>query len=309
MRGLDRAQLRALSQRSDARGLLQLAMHAGLLVLTGALVHEARGSAWLVAAMLLEGIVLVFLFCAMHEAAHRTAFATRAVNDALAWACGLLLVLPPEYFRLYHFAHHRYTQDPARDPELSLAPARRLRTYLWRISGLPNWISRLKVTLGHALTGTVGEDFVPALKRAAVVREARVFWGIYLAVFLLSCLLRRTDALFYWVIPALLGQPFLRLYLMGEHAGCALSNDVYENTRTTRTHVAVRLLAWQMPYHVEHHAFPSVPFHALPRVHALVRERLRACSPGYLALHRQLIAELLGRRAAPVAPAVAREPR
>lgn len=296
MHGLDRNQLRTLSRRSDVRGLLQLTLHAGLLASTGTLVWIARDRGWLLPAMLLHGIVLVFLFCAMHEAAHRTAFATRALNDAVAWACGLLLVLPPEYFRLYHFAHHRHTQDPARDPELSLAPVRRVRTYLWRISGLPNWISRLKVTLGHALTGRVSEDFVPATKRSAVVREARVYWGIYLGLLAVSCLLRRTDALIYWVVPALLGQPFLRLYLMAEHAGCALSDDVYENTRTTRTHAAVRLLAWQMPYHVEHHAYPSVPFHALHQVHALVSERIRVLSPGYRALHRQLIRGLMAAR-------------
>ena len=263
-----------------------------MLTLTGALIHVTRGSAWLLPALALHGVVLDFLFCAEHETVHRTAFASRALNDAIAWVCGLLLLLPPEYFRLFHFAHHRHTQDYARDPELGLAPPRRLRTYLWRATGLPNWWDRTTITLRHALTGTVPEPFVPPAERAAVVREARLFWTLYAAVFVGSGLLRRPEPFFYWVIPALLGQPFLRLYLMAEHTGCGFHDNVYANTRTIHTNALVRLIAWQMPYHIEHHAYPSVPFHALRALHRLIRARIEVSAPGYFAFHRTLIRDL-----------------
>jgi fatty acid desaturase len=289
MQALDRSQLRLLSQRSTGRGLVQLFTHLAALALTATGVAAARGTPWLVPALVLHGIVLVFLFCAAHETVHRTVFVSRALNDAVAWLSGALLILPPEYFRLFHFEHHRHTQDPERDPELGLPPPQRLRTYLWRISGLPYWINRLTISLRHAITGQVSEPFVPPLKRPWVVREARILWGVYVAVLALSLLLHSSAALLYWVLPALLGQPFLRLYLMAEHSGCALTRDVYSNTRTTLTHPLVRWLAWQMPYHVEHHAFPSVPFHALPAVHRLIRERIRVSAPGYIAVHRELL--------------------
>jgi fatty acid desaturase len=38
-----------------------------------------------------------------------------------------------------------------------------------------------------------------------------------------------------------------------------------------------------MPYHAEHHAYPAVPFHALPALHARVRERIEHLEPGYVA--------------------------
>jgi fatty acid desaturase len=94
------------------------------------------------------------------------------------------------------------------------------------------------------------------------------------------------------------GQPFLRLYLLAEHIGCAFNDNMYANTRTTYTNGAVRLLAWQMPFHAEHHAFPAVPFHALSRVNALVQGRIEVSAPGYLALHRELIRRLRAARAA-----------
>jgi fatty acid desaturase len=289
MQDVSRDTLRRLSQRSDARGFLQLAVHCILLCVTGVLVWASRGGVWLLPAIVVHGIVLNFLFCALHETIHRTAFASRRINDAVAWVCGALLLLPREYFRLFHFAHHRFTQDPERDPELAQPAPSTLMSYLWRASGLPNWAKRLTVTLGHALTGRVTEPFVPAAKRHLIVREARVLWSCYAAILVLSVLFRRADALIYWILPVLVGQPFLRLYLFAEHAGCELSDNMYANTRTTYTNGAVRLLAWQMPFHVEHHAFPAVPFHALAQLNALIRDRIEVSASGYLVVHRRLI--------------------
>jgi fatty acid desaturase len=295
--GVDRGTLRRLSRRSDARGLRQLALHSILLCVTGFLVSRSRGSAWLVPAVVLHGLVLDFVFCALHESIHRTAFASRRINDLVAWIGGALLLLPPQYFRLFHFAHHRFTQDPARDPELAQPAPATLGSYIWRATGLPNWYKRLTVTLTHALTGRVSESFVPAAKRGMIVREARVLWIFYAAVLVLSLVLHSAAALLYWVIPAVAGQPFLRLYLLAEHIDCALNDNMYANTRTTYTNGAVRLLAWQMPFHAEHHAFPAVPFHALAQVNALVRDRIEVSAAGYLALHRELIRRLRAARA------------
>jgi len=294
--GLDRETLRRLSRRSDVLGIRQIALHALLLAGTSTLVFAARGRLWLPPAMLLQGIALDFLFCALHETVHRTAFASRRLNDAVAWVAGALLLLPPEFFRAFHFAHHRFTQDAQRDPELARPPPATLRAYFWLISGIPNWTKRLTVSLRHAITGQVREPFVAAGKRAAVIREARILWGVYAAIFAASVLFRSQAALIYWIVPAMLGQPFLRIYLLAEHAGCGASDDPYANTRTTYTQRWVRTLAWQMPFHVEHHAFPAVPFHALAEVNGLIRSRIQVTAPGYLAMQRGLIRALRTRR-------------
>ena len=81
-------------------------------------------------------------------------------------------------------------------------------------------------------------------------------------------------ALIYWVMPMLLGQPFLRLYLLAEHGGCPKVRDMLANTRTTKTTALVRFLAWNMPYHTEHHVYPAVPFHRLPEAHDLLKDKL-----------------------------------
>jgi fatty acid desaturase len=286
---IERDKLRDWSRRADVPGLRQAAAHVGLLVATGALIWAMRGSPLIWPAMLLHGIVLVFLFAPLHECIHRTAFKLRAYNDAFGFVAGLLLLLPQEYFRAFHFAHHRFTQDPARDPELGSPKPRKVGQWLWQVSGLPYWLAEIRSIAGHAL-GKLPETFYTNDRQGrAVIAEARVALAVYAAVAAISLWTRSDAALVYWVVPALLGQPALRLYLMAEHTLCPLSDDMLQNTRTTYTNGIVRFLAWNMTYHAEHHAFPAVPFHRLPEVNRTIRGRLKSTAPGYLAVQRDIL--------------------
>ena len=284
----ERSAMRALAARSDRRGLAQLAGHLGALLVSGMLVAQALGSPWLLPAMLLHGVLLTFLFAPLHETIHRTAFRSRWLNDATAWLCGLALALPPASFRAFHLAHHRHTQDPAHDPELA-EPKPDLRwTYLRHVSGLPYWWSCIASLARHAC-GRVDEPFVTARLRPAIVREARLYLAVYGLAVAVSISAGSTVLLTFWLIPALLGQPFLRCYLLAEHTGCPLVADMLRNTRTTRSLAVVRRLAWNMPYHAEHHALPFVPFHALPAAHRLLEQRIEVQATGYIAVNRSIV--------------------
>lgn len=289
--GDERAALGALMDRSDARGLAQLAGHAGALLLTGLAVALAAGSWWLLPALVVHGVVLVFLFAPLHESVHRTAFRSRRLNDAVAWVCGAILLLPPESFRAFHFAHHRFTQDPARDPELMTPKPDTRRAWLWHVSGLPYWRERIATTLRHA-SGRVGEPFIAPRLRGRVAREARLVLGAYAVLGAASIALGSDVLLWLWIVPVLLGQPVLRLYLLAEHTGCPLVPDMLKNSRTTLTTALVRRLAWNMPYHAEHHAVPALPFHALPAAHRYLEGRIAVQGDGYIAVNREILARL-----------------
>jgi fatty acid desaturase len=69
-RPAERSALLHLTARSDLKGLAQLACHLCALLGTGALVWSVRSTPWLLPAMLLHGIILVFLFAPLHEAVH-----------------------------------------------------------------------------------------------------------------------------------------------------------------------------------------------------------------------------------------------
>ena len=286
---VSRHEVRELRCLSDRRGLVHLAGHGVALLAAGALVALASGLPWRLPAQALEGAILIFLFAPLHESIHRTAFRSRWLNDAVASVLGFLILLPADYFRFFHFAHHRYTQDPDKDPELATPKPRSRGQWLWVASGLPLWRDLILGLLRHA-AGRTPESFLAGKAGRQVVREARIRLLLYAAVAVLSVLLGTGAALEYWIVPALLGQPWLRLYLMAEHTGCPLVADMLVNSRTTLTNGVVRFFAWNMPFHAEHHAFPAVPFHALPTLHRRLAPALKTTAPGYLAVQRQILA-------------------
>jgi fatty acid desaturase len=268
--------------RSNGPALARAVWHFGVLAVTGTLLWRLRATGWALPLLLLHGYVLAFTFCAFHEAAHRTAFRTRWLNTAVGTLAGLLTVWPYRNYRVYHWEHHRYTQDPDRDPELYFAKPASLPSYLLVLTGIPNAIRRIGDPLRLAL-GRADRPWMAPLERRPLIVEARAYLAIYAAVAAGSVLAGSPMALVVWLAPWLVGQAFLRPYLLAEHTACASTRDCLENTRTTLTLPLVRLFAWNMPYHSEHHAFPAVPFHALPRLHARVRGRIENLEPGYVA--------------------------
>jgi fatty acid desaturase len=286
---LTREQVRDLMRRSDVKGLAMLGSKLLGLAATGYLVAVSRGAWWLPLAMFLHGIQIAFLFAGLHECVHLSPFRSRWLNVGLGRVLGLITFYPLGYFRHFHFAHHRFTQDPERDPEISKDnPARSRLRFLWWASGGPYWQRRLWGSLRHALTGRVTQSFIDVERRSEVVREARLTWSVYAAIAIIAISMDPWALVVYWLAPIFLAQPLLRLYLNGEHGGLANSTDTFANSRTTVSNSIVRWLAWNMPYHTEHHLYPAVPFHALPRLHRLVRDRLRNFDSGYASVNRAL---------------------
>lgn len=286
---IPRDRLRALSQKSDGPATLHLAQHLGALCLTGGAILWLQATPWVWPLMVVHGVLLVFLFSPLHECVHATAFRTRWKNDRTADLCGFLTVYPRLMYRSYHFAHHRYTQDPERDPELSMKKPTNLREYLAWISGRYYWVGKFGLLFRWAFTGRAKANYIAPQAEKGLVREARLVLSGYAAIAAIGLLTDPLILLKLWVGPALVGQVFLRLYLVTEHTGCASGPNMLENVRTVLAGPFVRWLAWNMPFHTEHHTFPSVPFHALPAVHAEIRDKLVHVSPSHAAFNAELV--------------------
>ena len=269
----------SLLERSDAQGLRYLALHIGGIVLCSALI--IANAPFVVLIMLVQGILINFLFTTLHETSHRTPFETDALNIWVGRVCGFCVFIAPEWFRYYHFAHHRFTHDPEKDPELATAKPNTTWQYLKYLSGIPDWASRAKALVRNAAFPNQ-DAFVPERGRTKVMREARIQLGLYAAILIISLVAWSPAALLLWIAPIIMGGPFLRGYLLAEHARCPHAASMLENTRTTLTNKIVRRLAWNMPYHAEHHAYPSVPFHKLPDFHEFARDHIRHQENGYL---------------------------
>jgi len=237
IQSLTAEQRRQLTQKSNHAGLYALAFHVGALLFTSAMIlSKVPGwPLWLVP----HGILLVFLFTAMHECVHRTAFASEALNRLVAASCGFILLIPRRWFTHFHFAHHRHTQDPDKDPELTSAKPTTYAQYVWHVSGLPLWRSAI-VTLIRNASGHCNDRFIPQPERRTIQLEAMTMGALYGLIITLSIGLASTALIWIWLVPALLGQPFLRLYLLAEHSRCAYVENMFINTRTTFTRRWVR---------------------------------------------------------------------
>jgi fatty acid desaturase len=293
MRVLPAETLKALYQRSDAAGLLRFAIHVALLLGGGWLIHLAWGTWWLAPAWLLQGILVMAMFAPMHESVHYTAFKSRRLNDLAAFLSAAAIFNIGTYYRHFHLAHHRYTQDPARDPELIAQPEpKTIGDYLWRISAIPFWTTRLYQIARFPFGKVDGLDFIHPSAWPEIVRSARVQVLFYAAIAGISVVTGSWIAVTCWLVPALFGAPLLRAYLVVEHNGCTHDDNGFTNTRTTLTNPLVRLIMWNMPFHAEHHLLPNIPFHRLPDAHQALRAHMKVVTPGYIEANRQVIAGL-----------------
>ena len=278
----------ALTQRSDRAGLWHLALHGGLALLLGGLI-AAGVPGWGVL-LPVQGVVLIFLFTLEHECTHQTPFARVWLNEGVGRVCGILLVLPFQWFRYFHLAHHRFTNMPGLDPELDGPKPATLWGWVWHVSGLPYWLASVRL-LARLLAGREAAAYLPA---AALPRmRAEAAWMAVLYGLAAASLFYSPVVFWVWLVPVLLGQPVLRLYLLAEHGDCPAVTNMFENTRTVFTTALVRFLAWNMPFHTEHHVMPAVPFHRLPALHQMMREDLRVTADGYAAFNRAYLARRL----------------
>lgn len=293
---LTREELKSFMQRSNAPGLRRLALWVLLVVTTTTLIALAWDS-WLIwPAMFLHGIVLVHHFSLQHECVHYTVFRTRWLNDLVGHLCGIIIILPHRFFRYEHCDHHTHTQITGDDPEMVPLP-KSLGEYLWYLSAVPYWRAKFTEVIRHALGRLSAAElrFIPKVEHAAVYRDARVMLAVYAAAFAGMAISGWWGLIWFWIIPLMMGEPVMRFIRMTEHVGRPTIPQMSENTRTNLVSAPWRFLCWNMNYHAEHHYVASVPFHALPRLHEKLKDHIFVEPGGYLAAHRDILRQVLGR--------------
>ncbi len=95
-------------------------------------------------------------------------------------------------------------------------------------------------------------------------------------------------------LPRLYGAWHMVMMGLLQHGG--LADNVLDhrlNSRTVLINPISRFVYWNMNYHVEHHMFPVVPYHALPRLHEAIKHDLPAPTPSILAGYREMIPAFL----------------
>jgi fatty acid desaturase len=237
-----------------------------------------------------------------HECGHGTAFKTPWMNNAVYEIASFMIVRNSATWRWSHARHHTDTYIVGRDPEIAImrppAFARLIANFFGLVDGWNGW-SRM---LYNAFIGVHPEEktYVPETEWPKVVRIARIWTAIYAGTLMLALWMGSILPFMVIGLPRLYGAWHHIMTGLLQHGG--LADNVIDhrlNSRTVYMNPVSRFIYWNMNYHVEHHMFPMVPYHALPRLHEIVRHDLPAPNTSvaqafremWPALRRQLASE------------------
>ena len=309
---IPRKQLKELMRRSDGPALRDSAIWIASLALSATGGICFWGSWWAAPFFLAYGVLYGSSSDSRwHEAGHGTAFKTYWMNEALYCVASFMILREPTVWRWSHTRHHTDTIIVGRDPEIAVPRPPDVRAMFLNIFALKSSADALNGLFLHVGGHLTAEEctFIPEMERWKVYRTARVYLTIFAAV---------AAACFWWgsILPAMLiGLPtlyggFMTIFFgLTQHAG--LAEDVLDhrlNTRTVYMNPLFRFLYWNMNYHMEHHMFPMVPYHALPRLHEVIKHDCPAPYPSTIAAYGEIIPTILRQMKDPTYHVVRRLP-
>jgi len=226
-----------------------------------------------------------------HECGHGTAFKTQWMNDAVYQIASFCMIRNPVEWRWSHARHHTDTIIVGRDPEIVAMRPPALLRIISNVFGLSDAFAGWKRMLVNA-TGRLDPEeatFIPENERHKVVSVARVWVAIYAATIATAVATGSILPLMLIGLPRLYGAWHHVMTGVLQHAG--LAENVLDhrlNSRTVYMNPVSRFIYWNMNYHVEHHMFPMVPYHALPRLHDLIKHDLPEPTPSIAAGYREV---------------------
>jgi fatty acid desaturase len=295
--------MKDLMQRSDAPAIRDTILLYGLMVVFAAIGIALWPSWWSAPFWLAYGVLYGSASDSRwHECGHGTAFKTAWMNNAVYQIASFMIMRNAATWRWSHARHHTDTYIVGRDAEIAIMRPPAFAKLILAFFGIPDVIAFVPRILQNAVSGPSAEErtFVPQSEWGKVQRVALVHVAIYAATIGLAVWLGSILPLMVIGLPRLYGAWHHVMTGLLQHGG--LADNVIDhrlNSRTVYMNPVSRFIYWNMNYHVEHHMFPMVPYHALPRLHAAIKHDLpapnRSIAEGFAemwpALRRQLAYE------------------
>lgn len=234
-----------------------------------------------------------------HEAGHGTAFRTDWMNKALYEIASFMVFRQSVPWQWSHVRHHSDTIIRGRDPEIAVPrPPIIFRIIIQFFVVRSSYFEFRKIIL-HSI-GKIDPavaTYLPVSEYEKVFFRARIYLLIYASVISLALYQLSFLPLMFIGIPAFAGSWLMVVYGLTQHAG--LAENVLDhrlNCRTVYMNRLHRYLYWNMNYHVEHHMFPLVPYHALPKLHELIKNDCPEPYKNIYDAYREIIPTLLKQR-------------
>ena len=297
---IPRKTIKALMRRSDRPALIDTAIWFGLLLLTGLGGAAFWGQWWAVPFFATYGVLYGSASDSRwHECGHGTAFKTDWMNNIIYHIASFMVIRNPISWRWSHARHHTDTIIVGRDPEINLTRPPKIIEAALRFIGILSGPKSLQIMFRNGV-GFMTEDelnYIPSSEVSKVVLWARVHLSMYILTVLMCIVLWSIIPLMLVGFPRLYGCWHMVMLGLLQHGG--LEEDVTDhrlNSRTLYINPISRWLYWNMNYHVEHHMFPMVPYHSLPRLHDLIKHDLPKPNSSISEAYRELFFALWHQR-------------
>ena len=269
---------RALAGANDLTSVATILIQ--WIVIFGAAWIAIKSEHWAVylAAMLVIGTRQQVLLVLVHEAIHNLLFSHRWINDAVS---DLFVAFPvavsTHLYRYSHFRHHRHTnttQDPdfvfQRDDSDQHFPKSPL-AFVWLLMKSAVFLNAPRMTR-FISSWMPGPNLLGSVSRTVFPIHARILYLVWVVTALgaLTATGQLTNALILYVVPQLIwANLFNRIRSMAEHGGVEMTHEL-NSTRTVIPSFLDRLIIAPVgvSYHLEHHLYPYVSGHSLPKLHA-----------------------------------------
>ena len=272
---IPKEKMRELLQRRDGPAIRDTIIWFALLIGTGIWGCYWWGSWWAIIPFAIYSVIYGSTSDSRwHESSHGTAFKTHWLNDALYEIASFMVLRESVPWRWSHTRHHSDTIIVGRDPEIAVPRPPDLKALFLSFFNIKNFPTYFHNVLLHCVGKLTPAEktYIPESEYGKVFLRARIYFLIYASTIGLAIYQRSFLPLMFIGLPNLWGAWLMPIYGYTQHAG--LAENVLDhrlNCRTVYMNPVNRFFYWNMNYHVEHHMFPLVPYHQLPKLHEAVK--------------------------------------
>lgn len=292
-----REKLRQLLERKDGPAIRDTLIWFGLLGLTAWATVMLWGSWWAAIPYLTYSVLYgTASDSRWHETGHGTAFRTDWLNNLLYEISSFMVMRESVVWRWSHTRHHSDTIIVGRDPEIQVSRPPDLKAHFLSLFNISGYLGYFPGLIRHALGHITPEErtFIPESEFHKITRNARIILSLYALTLATSVWWQSWIPVFLIILPNFFGTWLMIIHNTTQHAG--LAENVLDhrlNCRTVHMPLPNRFIYWNMNYHVEHHMFPLVPYHSLPRLHELIKEDCPPSYPSILHAWKEIIPTVL----------------
>lgn len=289
--------MRELLVRKNGPALRDTILLFAILITTAAATTLLWGTYWVIIPYLIYAVFYgTSSDSRWHECGHGTAFKTDWLNNMVYEIASFMVMRESVIWRWSHIRHHSDTIIVGRDPEIQIPRPPNLKSLALSLINFEGYKNYYPGLVRHAFGKITAAEktYVPESEYRKVYQHARFYLGVYLLIIIAALVLHSWIPVFLFILPQFFGTWLMIVHNTTQHAG--LAENVLDhrlNCRTVYMNPISRFIYWNMNYHIEHHMFPLVPYHALPKLHQLVKDDCPPVYPSILSAWKEIMPTLL----------------